>query len=551
MVFLALVILPLAVHGDSGSSKNSLQEVLASKILAKILNGEPVEYDHVIVRGDLDLSQWRLQANVTSLIRINDSIFDSFVNFSHTIFDNPIDMSGSNFNKDVNFSRATFIKDAKFNNATFSGTAGFFGTTFSEKADFEDADFKGAIFAEATFDSVTNFGGAKFSAALFFDSWFDSAARFEGAEFGFTDFRNAVFWYASFEGAKFSMDANFREAKFGGVSFKGTEIRKYADFRNATFGDFLEASGFMRLTNRFADFSEAKFGGDAYFDGTEFSGFGRVMPVSDLFGQHIGTDFGGSAYFKDVTFSGNANFNYAKFSSNASFEGASFSKNANFEYTGFYIAYFRSATFSRYASFKGTKFWEDANFREAKFGGDAYFMSATLSRKADFIGASFRGCFFGWDEIKDALTYDQETYLGFINNFKEHDRFDDADDCFYQYRFKKMLSTSQAFDLFKDMFSFAIYGYGVRWINTIAFALFILFIFGLVFSRNVNWDLRDALSISAILLLSLPLDWRYSKREAYAKLIENHIYSATLERLIGWSLLIILISTISRIMVRY
>ncbi len=33
------------------------REVQAREILSKIQNGEPVEYDHVIVRGDLDLSK--------------------------------------------------------------------------------------------------------------------------------------------------------------------------------------------------------------------------------------------------------------------------------------------------------------------------------------------------------------------------------------------------------------------------------------------------------------------------------------------------------------
>ncbi len=57
MVVLVLVALPLAVHGAKNSSENTLREVLASEILEKIQNGEPVEYDHVRVRGDLDVSK--------------------------------------------------------------------------------------------------------------------------------------------------------------------------------------------------------------------------------------------------------------------------------------------------------------------------------------------------------------------------------------------------------------------------------------------------------------------------------------------------------------
>jgi hypothetical protein len=102
-----------------------------------------------------------------------------------------------------------------------------------------------------------------------------------------------------------------------------------------------------------------------------------------------------------------------------------------------------------------------------------------------------------------------------------------------------------------DMLSFILCGYGVRWINTIACAIFVIFIFSLIFLKNVGWDLEEALFISVIVLLSLPLEWRYSKRDMYAKIIEDHMYFSTLERLIGWSLLIILIGTLSRIMIRY
>ena len=34
-----------------------LREIPASEILDKILKGEPVEYDHVIIKGDLDINK--------------------------------------------------------------------------------------------------------------------------------------------------------------------------------------------------------------------------------------------------------------------------------------------------------------------------------------------------------------------------------------------------------------------------------------------------------------------------------------------------------------
>jgi hypothetical protein len=105
------MVLPLAVHGADGS-ENSLPVVQASEILIKIQNDEPVEYDHVIVKGDLNLSQSRLQTNITSPIRINDSTFDGFVSFNYTNLDESIDLSGALSRNPVIF---TFLHSTRKN----------------------------------------------------------------------------------------------------------------------------------------------------------------------------------------------------------------------------------------------------------------------------------------------------------------------------------------------------------------------------------------------------------------------------------------------------
>ena len=84
-----------------------MRVVPAQEILDKIEKGLPVEYDHVIIKGDLDLSkldlpkrqvertsfeiEWLgLSENVTivsSSIRLNDSTIDGNVYFNNTIFE--------------------------------------------------------------------------------------------------------------------------------------------------------------------------------------------------------------------------------------------------------------------------------------------------------------------------------------------------------------------------------------------------------------------------------------------------------------------------------
>jgi hypothetical protein len=43
----------LEASGAEGSSDQPMQVIDAGEILAKVQKGMPVEYDHVVVRGDL------------------------------------------------------------------------------------------------------------------------------------------------------------------------------------------------------------------------------------------------------------------------------------------------------------------------------------------------------------------------------------------------------------------------------------------------------------------------------------------------------------------
>jgi uncharacterized protein YjbI with pentapeptide repeats len=269
LIFLVLVALPLVVHGADGS--DSLPVVQASEILAKIQKGEPVEYDHVVVKGDLDLSQ--LQTNVTSHIRINDSAFDGFVSFNYTNLDESIDLSGSNFTKDAyfwgatfrgnaSFSRATFSGNANFSRATFSGNANFSRATFSGNANFSRATFSGnANFSRATFSGTANFSRATFSGdADFNEVTFSGDAYFNEVTFSGDAYFNEVTFSgnANFMGAAFSGDAYFREATFSGDAyFNGATFIKRAAFYNAQFNT--------------TSFSYTQFD-DAFFDGANFRG---------------------------------------------------------------------------------------------------------------------------------------------------------------------------------------------------------------------------------------------------------------------------------------
>jgi len=210
--------------------------VPASEILEKIQKGEPVEYDDVIVEGDLDLSMLDLQTKtkdeidflmlsesakiVASSIQIMYSEIKGSVIFSNCILQNKVNFAGSLFG---------YISSG---GAMFEGDANFFDAKFGSSAFFGGAKFIGiAIFRGAKLGGDANFSGTKFEGnADFIGAKFGGDANFSGTKFGGdVDFIRVKFGgNAFFGGAKFIGNANFWGAKFAGEAL----TFRYATFAN-------------------------------------------------------------------------------------------------------------------------------------------------------------------------------------------------------------------------------------------------------------------------------------------------------------------------------
>ena len=244
-------------------SEAELTEIPASEILDKILKGEPVEYDHVRVIGDLDVDKLDLPTKhvlireipklsekrkvVYSSIKIINSTFNGEVKFGNIFFEDPIYFENTKFNMEANFWGAIFNKKVFISSATFSGAAYFNEAAFR----------KYTWFSKTTFNDYAWFDGAIFSKNVLFNrGTFDWDAAFDRATFG----EGAVF-----SGATFNGDASFVKATFSGgimyrgVVFEGAIFEGDAHFNEATF-------------SMHAFFSEATFNGDADFTKTTFSG---------------------------------------------------------------------------------------------------------------------------------------------------------------------------------------------------------------------------------------------------------------------------------------
>ncbi|MDD4162793.1 MAG: pentapeptide repeat-containing protein, partial [Methanothrix sp.] len=310
VLILILVLLPLA----GAASEEGMTVVPAQEILDKIERGLPVKYDHVTIKGDLDLKKLDLPTRpanrtwyeievlglsenatlVSSPIRINDSTIEGFVFLNNAIFGSSVDIRGSAFDGYANFGHSAFNGTANFGRSAFNGTANFGRSAFNGYANFGRSAFNGtAIFWDSAFNGTANFGRSAFNG----DADFGNSAFNADADFGNSAFNgDAYFWGSAFNG-----DAYFWDSAFNGIAdFRGSAFNGTANFGNSAF-------------NGTANFGNSAFNGTANFGGSAFNG-----PDFSL------VQFNKLVSFDDTRFCGSTSFNSSRFKEDALFEGADF-----------------------------------------------------------------------------------------------------------------------------------------------------------------------------------------------------------------------------------
>ena len=185
-------------------------------------------------------------------------------------------LQGVKFHEDINsvdFAGAS-LRKANFENATL------YGTTFLTKADLQEANFRGAIMAEARLK------GANLH-----------KANFEGADLNGTNFRDAImvdanFKNANLERADFTGNDNLLQSSFAGANLQRAQLSG-ADFR----GVILVNADLRFATIRDAKLDSAQLGGadlrDLVFSGVSLRG--ADLRNADLSGANlIGVDLTGA-----------------------------------------------------------------------------------------------------------------------------------------------------------------------------------------------------------------------------------------------------------------
>lgn len=230
------------------------------EILKNIELGIPVEYDHMTLVGELNLSKLsatKLPVETSSskptgkiipqsIIITNSNVLES-VKLENAIFQNSIVFDGTSFIDNVTFMNSSFEEDVSFKGSEFDGELIFSFAKFNEDVDFKRSQFNRSVY-------------------------FNNANFHEGADFKGSHFRSSRSGERiSFRNVLFDGDANFRQAEFyNDVYFRQGKFNKTADFKNAQFyrlSDF-DISCFAEDVS----FEFAQFQGDAYFRNAQFNG---------------------------------------------------------------------------------------------------------------------------------------------------------------------------------------------------------------------------------------------------------------------------------------
>lgn len=351
--------------------------------------------------------------------------------------------------------------------------------------------------------------------------------------YGPVNFNSSVFdGPVSFENTEFEAPVNFIEADFRqGANFNGCHFAGPATFKKAIF-------------NGSASFKKSRFDDQAIFWRSHF-----VSGAADFGYSHFGNYccFWGSQFDCEP-----AIFAWSHFQGSASFWGAHFSGDTDM---------------------KGCRFADEADFTLAMFNSSADFLGSKFDKKLQFVDVKFEDLKINWASFSEKLVCNGPIYLALIKNFKDLEQFEDADSCYYEYRDWRRGNRDLGWLKFLDYLAWISCGYGVRWQHTILSGFLVVMLFGIYF--EFDYLIRGAVSItrkndaiklsvydlwrsikksftfSVMVLLSIPSDWYPHGKDHYEKSIKSHFYAAVLERLIGWGLMLLLISTLTRLMVRY
>jgi hypothetical protein len=217
--------------------------------------------------------------------------------------------------------------------------------------------------------------------------------------------------------------------------------------------------------------------------------------------------FEGSKFNRDVLFTGSqfigrSIFVVSKFNKDALFQGCRFNKNVLFTGSQFIgRANFSRCAFVGGAIFKESRFSEDANFKNSRFDRGADFSQTQFEKFANFGTSQFQygltlkdvdfdKIYLSWDGIKNvSRDFDGKVYLSLIESYKTRGFFEDADNCYYDYRNERRIKVLKGGNKKIDNLLRVLYGYGVKPYWPLYWSLGCVFAFSVTYFIAFNSDL--------------------------------------------------------------
>jgi hypothetical protein len=243
------------------AAEREAHAVTASALLAAIKQGQPIDLDGVVIRGDLAFDtlpvmtdppalgeiigpQDREVRGIAAAVSVVNSVvrgkivhrsgdgrlvFSAPVTFAGTTFEQMVDVSRSVFTQTVVLSGAVFLAEAYFVQGQFLGEVTGEKTAFGPHTRFHRSRFHAPVtFLQSGFSGLAEFLEVRFDReANFSRTYFKLGTGFSGSQFaGLADFSEALF----------DGDAFFTFARFDGdVFFRRATFRATADFDDAQF----------------------------------------------------------------------------------------------------------------------------------------------------------------------------------------------------------------------------------------------------------------------------------------------------------------------------
>lgn len=283
----------------------------------------------------------------------------------------------------------------------------------------------------------------------------------------------------------------------------------------------------------------------------------------------LNTSINNLSHINEVEFHNSVEFAFAEFHEGLMLTKSKFKKDVGFLGTKFYcFANLSSNTFRKDIYLVGAKFLicekkspprpdlsENWTLGNVTFSGSRFL--GVINIEGEFQGEinlsniQFDKLYVRWELLKDKAILDDTTHLLLIENFKNLGFFEDADNCYYDYRKTRNIKSyiRKIFDL-AARFSF---GYGVKPEFALASSIIFIILFSILF-YYFNGIIDQDISIKNALVLSMTAFTSGATTIISSPnmpiLNGNLSLFATIEKLLGWAFFALLLVSLGKTIIR-